>query len=230
MTRFATIFFDVGGICLTNAWDTIARRSAALHFSLDLEEFEERHQALVDALERDEESLDGYLDHVVFHRHRSFSREDFTRFMQAQSQAHGSVLSLIRRLASAGSCSLATINNESRALNRYRIDTFRLGDLFSAFFSSCYLGVRKPGALIYEIALDVMQAAPATSLFLDDREENVEGARAVGIHAIHVTDLRGLAEQLMHAGVEVPLSASVSARNLNGGEHPRRDEAAAREE
>ena len=202
MTRFETIFFDVGGVCLTNGWDTSARRSAALHFSLDLEEFEERHQALVDALERDERSLDGSLDHVVFHRHRSFSREGFTTFMQAQSQPHGSVLSLIRSLASAGSYRLATINNESRALNRYRIDTFRLRDLFSAFFSSCYLGVRKPAARIYEIALDVMQAAPTTSLFVDDREENVEGARALGIHAIHVTDLRGLAEQLMQAGVE----------------------------
>jgi putative hydrolase of the HAD superfamily len=208
MTRFATIFFDVGGVCPTNGWDTIARRSAALHFSLDLEEFEERHQALVDA------------------------REGFTRFMQAQSQPHGSVLSLIGRLASAGSYSrLATINNEPRALNRYRIDTFRLRDLFSAFFSSCYLGVRKPDARIYEIALDVMQAAPATSLFVDDREENVEGARALGIHAIHVTDLRGLTEQLIHAGVEVPMSGPVSARTYpNGGEHPRRDETAAREE
>ena len=202
MTRVETIFFDVGGVCLTNGWDTSARRSAALHFSLDLEEFEERHQALVDALERDEQSLDGYLDHVVFHRHRSFSRDAFTRFMQTQSRPHGPVLSLVRSLASAGSYGLATINNESRALNRYRIDTFRLRDLFSAFFSSCYLGVRKPAARIYEIALDVMQAAPATSLFVDDREENVEGARALGIHAIHVTDLRGLAEQLMQAGVE----------------------------
>ena len=39
MTRFETIFFDVGGVCLTNGCDTGARRSAPLHFSLDLEEF-----------------------------------------------------------------------------------------------------------------------------------------------------------------------------------------------
>ena len=132
--------------------------------------------------------------------------------MQAQSQPHHSVLSLIRQLASAGSYRLATINNESRELNRYRIDTFRLRDMFAAFFSSCYLGVRKPDARIYEIALDVMQAQPAISLFVDDREENVEGARALGLHTIHVTDLRGLAKQLLSAGVEVPASGPVSAR------------------
>ncbi|MGE0703821.1 MAG: HAD family hydrolase [Vicinamibacterales bacterium] len=212
MSRIVTIFFDVGGVCLTNGWDTGARQSAARHFSLDVEELERRHQALADALERGEQSLDGYLDRVVFHRYRSFSRDAFTRFMQEQSQPLGSALGLIRHLASAGSYTLATINNESRELNRYRIDTFRLSDIFSAFFSSCYLGVRKPDARIYEIALDVMQAEPATSLFVDDREENVEGARALGLHTIHVTDPRSLARQLLSAGVEVPASALVPAR------------------
>jgi len=212
MSRIITIFFDVGGVCLTNGWDTGARRSAARHFSLDLEELERRHQALADALERGQLSLDAYLDDVIFRRRRSFSRDAFTSFMQAQSQPHPSVLSLIRHLASGGSYKLATINNESRELNRYRIDTFRLRDMFSAFFSSCYLRVRKPDARIYEIALDVMQAESATSLFVDDREENVEAARALGIHTIHVTDLRGLAEQLRTAGVEVPASGPVSAR------------------
>jgi hypothetical protein len=55
--------------------------------------------------------------------------------------------------------------------------------------------------------------------------------RALDRHRIDVTDLRGLAEQLMHAGVEVPMSGPVSVRTYrNGGEHPRRDETAAREE
>ena len=139
MSRIITIFFDVGGVCLTNGWDTGARRSAARHFSLDPEELERRHQARADALERGQLSLDAYLDDVIFRRRRSFSRDAFTSFMQAQSQPHPSVLSLIRHLASGGSYKLATINNESRELNRYRIDTFRLRDIFSAFFSSCYL-------------------------------------------------------------------------------------------
>lgn len=43
-------------------------------------------------------------------------------------------------------------------------NTFGLGTLFSAFFSSCYLGVRKPDPRIYQIALDVMQADPAASV------------------------------------------------------------------
>ena len=87
-------------------------------------------------------------------------------------------------------------------MNRYALTRLGWG-IFTAFFSSCYLGVRKPVARIYEIALDVMHVEPATSLFVDDREENVQGARALGIHALHVTDPSGLSDQLLRAGIEV---------------------------
>ena len=168
-------------MCLTNGWDTDARLAAASHFVLDVEETEDGHQALADGFERGELSLDVYLDHVVFHRARTFSRDAFSAFMRSRSQPHSSSLSVIGRLASVGRYRLATINNESREMNRHRIDRFGLDRIFSAFFSSCYLGVRKPDARIYEIALDVMQADRAASLFVDDREENVAGARAVGL-------------------------------------------------
>lgn len=65
MSRIDTIFCDVGGVCLTNGWDTDARRAAASHFSLDLEEMEERHETLANALERGERSLDEYLDQLL---------------------------------------------------------------------------------------------------------------------------------------------------------------------
>lgn len=203
MTTFDTLFFDVGGVCLTNGWDTDARLAAASHFALDVGETEDRHQALADGFERGELSLDAYLEHVVFHRNRSFSRDSFIAFMRSRSQPHSASLSAIGRLASDGLYRLATINNESREMNRYRLETFGLGKMFSAFFSSCYLGVRKPDARIYEIALDVMRADRAASLFVDDREENVAGARAVGLRALHAPEPGRLVEYLRDAGVKI---------------------------
>ena len=203
MTRISTLFFDVGGVCLTNGWDTDARLAAASHFSLDVNEAEDRHESLADGFERGELSLDAYLDHVVFHRERTFSRDAFVAFMRSRSQPHRASLTVINDLASGGLYRMATINNESREMNRYRIDTFGLGTIFSAFFSSCYLGVRKPDARIYEIALDVMQAEPANSLFVDDREENVAGALAVGLRAIPAPEPSLLVEYLRDAGVKI---------------------------
>jgi putative hydrolase of the HAD superfamily len=45
------------------------------------------------------------------------------------------------------------------------------------------LGVIKPEAPIYHHAIQGLDVEPAEALFLDDRPENVEGARATGIHA-----------------------------------------------
>lgn len=203
MTRPDTLFFDVGGVLLTNGWDTDARLAAAAHFALDLDDTEDRHQALFDGFERGDLSLDQYLDQVVFHRERPFSRAAFIAFMRSRSQPHRASLSVLGRLVAGGRYRLATINNESREMNRYRIDAFALGQRFSAFFSSCYLGVRKPDARIFEIALEVMQAAGEASLFVDDREENVAGARAVGLRAIHAPEPGRLADYLRDAGVQL---------------------------
>ena len=55
----------------------------------------------------------------------------------------------------------------------------------------------KPDPAIYFLALDRFRLRPAQALFIDDRAVNVEGARAVGMHAhlfIGAEDLRGRLE------------------------------------
>lgn len=55
------------------------------------------------------------------------------------------VLSFARALADSGKYFMATINNESRELNLYRIKKYDLRDIFSVFVSSCLVGMRKAG-------------------------------------------------------------------------------------
>lgn len=88
-------------------------------------------------------------------------------------------------LASAGRYLLCTLNNESRELNSYRAEKFGLRSRFSAFFTSSYLGVMKPSPRIYEIALEVSHRRPEEVLFVDDREQNVEAAAALGMRTLH---------------------------------------------
>lgn len=179
------LFFDVGGVCLTNGWDRHARRAAIERFDLDSEEFAVRHSRVRDAFECGEVSLHEYLDRVVFHCPRGFGRDAFIEFMKSCSQPHAPVLDLVAELAGDGRYRLATINNESRELNLYRIQRFDLARSFSAFFSSCFLGVQKPDPQIYRIATDVMHAEPHRCLFIDDRLENVGGAREAGLRSVH---------------------------------------------
>src|ERR1017187_10196034 len=75
------IFWDVGGVLLSNAWDHTQRIAALEHFRLDEEEFHSRHEMVVSSFERGKITLDEYLDRTVFYRNRPFTRAEFRDFM-----------------------------------------------------------------------------------------------------------------------------------------------------
>lgn len=52
---------------------------------------------------------------------------------------------------------------------------------------SAYLKHIKPEPEIYKALFDTYHLVPAECVFMDDLEKNVEGARAMGMHAIHFT-------------------------------------------
>jgi epoxide hydrolase-like predicted phosphatase len=63
----------------------------------------------------------------------------------------------------------------------------KIEDIFNAMIISAEVGVAKPDARIFQIALEKLGVAAGEAVFLDDFLENVQGARAVGMQAIHFT-------------------------------------------
>lgn len=202
------VFFDIGGVLGSNGWDREQRGEATTKFGLDAEDFQYRHEETVGAFESGQISLDEYLDVTVFWRKRDFSRDEFKGFMFALSTPWPDSLDVVRLLRQgvrgrATRVRLATLNNESRELNQHRIRLFGLCELFDVFFSSCWLGVRKPTREIYERVLGMTQVNPASSVFVDDREQNLAPARALGMHTIHFTSAQQLAHSLADLGFSV---------------------------
>ena len=198
MNTITTLFFDVGGVILTNGWSHESREQAAEHFRYDYDSSEARHQEVAQAFECGQIDLDDYLKKVVFFQERSFAKDDFVRFMENQSQPHLASIGVLRQLKEQGRYQIATINNESLHLNLYRIRTFGLSEYFSVFFSSCFLGVMKPDREIFQRALHITQCKKEKCLFIDDREENVVAAQQCGLQAIHLPqpeDLEGLLQE-----------------------------------
>jgi putative hydrolase of the HAD superfamily len=186
------LFWDIGGVLLTNGWDRHARAEAARQFQFDHADFEARHVRAIDAFDSGRMSLDEYMTDTLFFRGREFTKEAFKEFMYAQSKPLPDVLRTADMFAADPSCFMAALNNESLPINQYRIERFDLRRYFRCFFSSCYLGVRKPDPKIYELALHVTQARPEDCLFIDDRPENLEPARRLKMRAVRFVD----AEQL----------------------------------
>ena len=197
------VLFDVGGVLGSNGWDREQREAAVQQFGLDGEDFQYRHEETVGALEAGQISLDEYLDVTVFCEPRGFRPEAFKAFMFAQSVAWPDSIAIARALARSSRVRMATLNNESAELNVHRIRAFGLGDIFPTFFTSCWLGVRKPTHEIYARVLGMTQADPARTLFIDDRLQNIAPAAALGMRTVHfrtATQLRTDLQQAMGTG------------------------------
>lgn len=190
------IFFDIGGVLGTNGWDQSQRAAAVAAFHLDATEFDERHEDAVAVWETGGMSLDDYLDCTVFYRPRPFGRDEFRAFMLQQSVAFPETIAVARRLAGLQRYRLMTLNNESAELNSHRLELFGLRDIFIAFFTSCWMGALKPSRRMYERALEISQAQSAHSLFIDDRERNLETARLLGMQTILYRDAAQLRQDL----------------------------------
>jgi putative hydrolase of the HAD superfamily len=203
LSRITSIFFDVGGVLLTNAWDHAERGQALARFKIDATEFQPLHEEIVAKFECGEITLDQYLGHTLFSQSRTFSVEEFKSYMFSLSRALSDRLELGKSLARSGKYFMGTINNESRELNAYRIHTFGLREVFSVFVSSCYVGLRKPDESIYRCALELTQRAPEECCFIDDREENLQPAAKLGMRVIQARSTQQIKEELAKMGVSV---------------------------
>lgn len=83
----------------------------------------------------------------------------------------------------------------TNAMSNLEDDLDRLGLTHFAddVVSSALVGVAKPDPRIYLIAAERAGVAPERCLFVDDRLENVEAARALGMTGVHYTRVSDLA-------------------------------------
>jgi putative hydrolase of the HAD superfamily len=198
-----TIFTDIGGVLLTNGWDRTARKKAIDRFELDAAETEERHHLTFDTYESGKITLTEYLNRMVFYKKRSFTESEFRKFMFDQSKPFPEMLGLIRKIKEKYNIRIAVVNNEGSELNKYRINTFGLGEFVDFFISSCIVHLRKPDADIFRIALDIAHVEPDKVIYLEDRPMFVQVADSVGIRGIIHKDFNTTKKRLADLGWKV---------------------------
>lgn len=92
---------------------------------------------------------------------------------------------------------LAVISNAMPSMD-WIFDNLGIRRFFESIILSSTTKQEKPGEAIYKIALTQMKTTPERSIFIDDKFENVEAAKALGINGFQLnrkeTDLKGLIE------------------------------------
>jgi putative hydrolase of the HAD superfamily len=108
------------------------------------------------------------------------------------SHPQHAALDVVRSVAGTG---LALLSNAPASLAD-AIDTWEWMGFVPRRYYSCRLGATKPDPVAYRGVLEDLGAEPADVTLVDDRPENVAGAREVGLRALLFTDPATLASDL----------------------------------
>ena len=198
-----TVFWDIGGVLLTNGWDKSQRTRVLSRLGVDLADYESRHDAANYLWERGLSTAEHFFNVTVLHQHTDLTFSELWPQVCAESKVlHPECLDVLGALAGSGEYTIATLNNESRELNAYRMDAFRLRPFFDYFICSSYVHEMKPDPDIYRAAIEISGHLSATSLLIDDKVENCEAAIAAGMQAIRFVSPTQLRDELAQLGIQ----------------------------
>lgn len=92
------------------------------------------------------------------------------------------------------------LSNVTRKMAKYNRIKGRY-KIFSPVFLSCEIGLKKPSIAIFEYILKKMKVEPSECIFIDDKENSLKGAKAIGIKTILFKNISQLLKELRKAGV-----------------------------
>ncbi|MDW5264773.1 MULTISPECIES: HAD family hydrolase [Acidobacteriaceae] len=206
LTPIKTIFWDIGGVLLANGWDSRQRGRVLAALGVDLAAYEAVHDEVNYYWERGLISAEDFFAQTVLETNPDLNLtfEQLWPLVCSESKVlHHECFDILAALKNSGQYRLATINNESKELNAYRLDTFQLRPYFDYFICSGYVHEMKPLPDIYRAAIDISGLPPETSLFIDDKQENCIAARSFGMNAIHFELPAQLRASLTQHGIAV---------------------------
>ena len=117
-------------------------------------------------------------------------RPELHRFREIYFEAlhpNPPMIELMRELQASGR-RMAMLTNNVREWEPLWRTMLPVDEIFETVVDSGFVGVRKPEARIYEMTLERLGLPAATCLFIDDLAHNCDGARAVGMNAVHFRD------------------------------------------
>jgi 2-haloacid dehalogenase len=135
-----------------------------------------------------------------FPHYRHLLQAYFDRWEESIGPPFAEVVALSRSLRDAGYRTLALTNFSSETFPRaLRLNPFL--NEFEGIVVSGEVGLIKPDPAIYRLLCERHSVAAERSVFIDDSLHNVEGARRVGMHALHFRSAASLLEELSALGV-----------------------------
>jgi putative hydrolase of the HAD superfamily len=97
------------------------------------------------------------------------------------------MIELMRELKTSG-LRMAMLTNNVREWEPVWRPMLPVDEIFETVVDSAFVGARKPEARIYELTVERIGIPAESCLFIDDMLPNCEGAREIGLNAVHFQD------------------------------------------
>lgn len=181
------VLFDLTGVFTTSPWDGLTRAGGG-DVELLVGPYHEDGDHPWHRLERGEISFGEWLSAVTELATQAGVELDMAPLsaLAQELTVHPAVVERALELRRDG-YRIALITNNIREGSGFWRQLIPVDELFDAVIDSSEVGLRKPNPAIFELALrELGGVAPERSVFLDDVESNVAGARSLGIHGIVV--------------------------------------------
>ena len=194
--KIEVVFFDIGGVLVELTLEPFMTEITTIIKDSGIDFDEVRAYATYKKLEIGEYSFSQY--------HQIAYGDDNGGYLLSEEKIRDMWLSMLQKETGAAELMqqvrtripvwLLTNNNEIHI--PYLEKTFPFMQAVDGMISSHNVGLRKPDMPIYELALKEANVAPDAAIFIDDLEENVATAQALGMHAHHYTDNAALGDFL----------------------------------
>lgn len=193
MKAYDTLLLDLGGVLIDVDYRASARAFAALgHTGFDALYDKAKQDHLFDAFETGSLPPAGFRDRIRELLGAPMADAEVDACWNAMLGTIPSErIRLVQRLKERYQVLLLSNTNaiHVRAFEAIIARTNGIGDfkaLFHGAWYSCEMGLRKPDAGAFHHVLSRHGADPSRTLFIDDSIQHVHGARAAGLHALHL--------------------------------------------
>ncbi|WP_348761799.1 HAD family phosphatase [uncultured Salinisphaera sp.] len=204
------LVFDLGGVLVDVAHGDVTHSRLAADFGIQPARLDEllttpdagQAHSAIQRFETGELSVDGLLARLNEVASTPLTRDEFVVSLNAMLLGcFDETAELVAELSEAG-YGIACYSNTNPVHWSHIQRQFAFFDDIIEPFASHVVGHRKPDPEGYERVCAALDAKPGDCVLIDDRIENVEGARAAHWQAHHFTGISGLRAALADIGVD----------------------------
>ena len=200
-TKIDTIIFDLGNVLIP--WNPYWLYRKLLSDDTAIKAFfaEVEFGAWILSHDAGELFVDGIARMAErFPQHHHLFQAYFDRWEETIGEPFAESVALLKRLQQANYRTFALTNFSKEMFPRAKVLQPLLGE-FDGVVVSGEERLTKPDPAIYRLLCERFGVQPQHAVFIDDSLPNVEGARRIGMHAIHFTAPERLEAQLADLGV-----------------------------